>query len=160
MDGTFPLPEAQVDRFLMMISVGYPDLAAEAQVLSNMQSGVRLDALGAVANVGVIASMVSSAGTVHVAPSVIEYIVRLVGATRTVPGVRLGASPRGSVGLLRAARVLAAAEGRHFVTPQDVQRLARPVLSHRLLLTDIEAGPGAAAAVIDQVVATTPAPQA
>ncbi len=160
MDGTFPLPEAQVDRFLMMVSVGYPDLAAETQVLANLHGGVRLDALAAVASEADVAAMVANAASVHVAVSVMDYIVRLTSATRTVPGVRLGASPRGSVGLLRSSRVLAASEGRHYVTPGDVQRLAVPVLAHRLLLTDVEAGLGASAAVISRVVAATPAPQA
>ena len=159
MDGTFPLPEAQVDRFLMMVSVGYPDIAAETQVLANLHQGVRLEGLTAVASEADVSAMIAAAATVHVAPAVMEYIVRLVSATRTVPGVRLGASPRGSVGLMRAARVLAAAEGRHFVTPGDVQRLATPVLAHRLVLTDVEAGLGASAAVIERVVAATPAPQ-
>ena len=159
MDGTFPLPEAQVDRFLMMVSVGYPDLGAETQVLANLHAGVRLEGLQAVASESDVSRLISSAAGVHVAPSVMDYIVRLVGATRTVPGVRLGASPRGSVGLLKASRVLAASQGRHFVTPQDVQRLAEPVLAHRLVLTDVEAGLGASAAVVAGVVASTAAPQ-
>ena len=107
----------------------------------------------------VMARLITTAAGVHVAPSVMDYIVRLVAATRTMPGVRLGASPRGSVGLLKASRVLAASQGRHFVTPQDVQRLAEPVLAHRLVLTDVEAGLGASAAVVASVVASTAAPQ-
>jgi len=159
MDGTFPLPEAQVDRFLMMVSVGYPDLAAEVAVLSNVHAGVRLEGLGAVASDADVAAMISAAASVHVERSVMEYIVRLTSATRSAPGVRLGASPRGSVGLLRASRVLAASLGRHYVTPGDVQRLAVPVLAHRLLLTDVEAGLTASADIVAQVVAATPAPQ-
>ena len=160
MDGTFPLPEAQLDRFLMMVSVGYPDLTAEAQVLANVHGGVRVEELRPVVADTDVARMVAAAATVHVSPSLINYIVRVTSATRTVPGVRLGASPRGSVGLLKASRVLAASQGRHYVTPVDVQRLAVPVLAHRILLTDVEAGLGASVAVIDRVVAATPAPQA
>ncbi len=159
MDGTFPLPEAQLDRFLMTVSVGYPDLAAEVKVLSNIQDGVRINDLAPIGTADDIRSMVQMAAEVHVAPAVLDYVVRLTSATRQRPDVRLGASPRGSVGLLRAARVAAAARGRHFVTPADVQWLARPVLAHRLLLTDVEAGPAAAAAVVASVVASVPAPQ-
>ena len=85
-----------------------------------------------------------------------EYIVRLVAATRTTPGVRLGASPRGSVGLLRAAQAAAAMTGRTYVSPVDVQRLAVPVLAHRLVLADVEAGPEVRAQAIEQVVSGVP----
>ena len=159
MDGTFPLPEAQLDRFLMTVSVGYPDLAAEVRVLTNLQQGVRLEGLRPVATADDVRAMIAMAAQVHVAPAVLDYVVRVVAATRTRADVRLGASPRGSVGLLRAARVAAAASGRHFVTPGDVQALAAPVLAHRLLLANVEAGPSAAAAVVADVVASVPAPQ-
>jgi MoxR-like ATPase len=159
MDGTFPLPEAQLDRFLMTVSVGYPDLEAEVQVLANMHGGVRIDDLRPVGSADGVRTMVALAAEVHVAPAVLDYVVRLTAATRHRPDVRLGASPRGSVGLLRAARVAAVAHGRHFVTPADVQWLAKPVLAHRLLLADVEAGPEAAAAVVASVVASVPAPQ-
>jgi len=159
MDGTFPLPEAQLDRFLMTVSVGYPDLEAEVQVLANLQQGVRLDDLRPVATAEEVRRLVDLAAEVHVAPAVLDYVVRLTAATRARPDVRLGASPRGSVGLLRAARVAAAARGRHYVMPSDVQWLARPVLAHRLLLSDVEAGPVAGANVIAAVVASVPAPQ-
>lgn len=85
-----------------------------------------------------------------------EYVVRLVAATRTAPGIRLGASPRGSVGLLRAAQVAAALAGRTYVAPADVQRLAVPVLAHRIVLADVEADAAARSAVVQQVVSTVP----
>ena len=100
MDGTFPLPEAQLDRFLMSVSIGYPDLAAEVRVLQNSHMGMRVDELSAVGDADSVRRLIAQARSVHVDPSVMQYVVRLVAATRTAPGVRLGASPRGSVGLL------------------------------------------------------------
>ncbi|MFM9134147.1 MAG: AAA family ATPase [bacterium] len=157
MDGTFPLPEAQLDRFLMSVSIGYPDLAAEVRVLANSHKGLRVDELEAIGNADDIRRMIAMARGVHVEHPVMEYVVRLVAATRTAPGVRLGASPRGSVGLLRAAQVGAAMDGRAYVAPADIQRLAVPVLAHRIVLADVEAGPEARAGVIESVVAGVPA---
>jgi len=156
MDGTFPLPEAQLDRFLMSVSIGYPDLEPEVQVLANNHRGLRIDALQAVGDADGVRRMIDLARSVHVERSVMEYVVRLVAATRSAPGVRLGASPRGSVGLLRAAQVGAALSGRTFVSPADVQRLATAVLSHRIVLADVEADAEARAAVIQRIVATVP----
>lgn len=159
MDGTFPLPEAQLDRFLMMISMGYPDLEAEVRVLANLHAGHRLDDLRAVSSREQIAAMIAAAARVHVEHAVLDYTVRLVAASRQHPRVRLGASPRGSVGLLRAAQVAAVASGRTFVTPADIQDLAVPVLAHRILLTDPDAGRSEAAAVVAELVATVSVPQ-
>jgi MoxR-like ATPase len=156
MDGTFPLPEAQLDRFLMSVSIGYPDLESEVQVLANSHHGLSVDELTPVGSADDVRRMVALARGVHVDPSVMEYIVRLVSATRTTPGVRLGASPRGSVGLLRAAQAAAAMAGRAYVSPADVQRLAVPVLAHRLVLADVEADAGVRAQAIEQVVAGVP----
>ena len=157
MDGTFPLPEAQLDRFLMSVSIGYPDLEAEVRILANSHGGLRVDELQAVGDADGVRRMIAQARSVHVEPAVMEYVVRLVSATRTVPGVRLGASPRGSVGLLRAAQAAAAMAGRPYVTPVDVQRLAVPVLAHRIVLNDVEADASARARAIEQVVAGVPA---
>ncbi len=157
MDGTFPLPEAQLDRFLMSVSIGYPDLEAEVRVLANSHRGLTIEELQAVGDADGIRRMVALARTVHVEPSVMEYVVRLTSATRTSPGVRLGASPRGSVGLLRAAQVSAAMAGRTYVTPVDVQRLAVPVLAHRIVLNDVEADSAARTRAIEQVVSGVPA---
>ena len=156
MDGTFPLPEAQLDRFLMSVSIGYPDLESEVQVLANSHGGLSVDELAPVGDADDVRRMVALARGVHVDHSVMEYVVRLVAATRTTPGVRLGASPRGSVGLLRAAQVAAAMAGRTYVSPVDVQRLAVPVLAHRLVLADVEADAGVRAQAIEQVVAGVP----
>ncbi|MFM7598306.1 MAG: AAA family ATPase [Actinomycetota bacterium] len=157
MDGTFPLPEAQLDRFLMSVSIGYPDLEAEVRVLANSHRGLTIEELQSVGDADDIRRMVALARTVHVEPAVMEYVVRLTSATRTAPGVRLGASPRGSVGLLRAAQVSAAMAGRTYVTPVDVQRLAVPVLAHRIVLNDVEADSAARSRAIEQVVAGVPA---
>jgi len=157
MDGTFPLPEAQLDRFLMSVSIGYPDLEAEVRVLANSHRGLTIEELQSVGDADGIRRMVALARTVHVEPSVMEYVVRLTSATRTSPGVRLGASPRGSVGLLRAAQVAAAMAGRPYVTPVDVQRLAVPVLAHRIVLNDVEADSSARTRAIEQVVSGVPA---
>jgi len=154
MDGTFPLPEAQLDRFLMSVSIGYPDLESEVQVLVNNHRGLRVDELQPVADADSARRMIELARAVHVERSVMEYVVRLVAATRAAPGIRLGASPRGSVGLLRAAQVAAALSGRTYVAPADVQRLAVPVLAHRIVLADVEADAAARAAVVQQVVST------
>ena len=156
MDGTFPLPEAQLDRFLMSVSIGYPDLESEVQVLANSHRGLSVDERAPVGGADDVRRMVALARSVHVDHSVMEYVVRLVSATRTTPGVRLGASPRGSVGLLRAAQVAAAMAGRTYVSPVDVQRLAVPVLAHRLVLADVEADTDVRAQVIEQVVAGVP----
>ena len=161
MDGTYPLPEAQLDRFLMKVSIGYPDLAAEARVLANVHAGRRLEDLHAVCAAADVQLLVRTAERIHVEPSVQEYIVRLVAATRGVPDVRLGASPRGSVGLLRACRVRAASLGRHYVTPLDAQALAGPVLAHRLIMApESELAGRTAEQVVAGVVQATPAPQA
>jgi MoxR-like ATPase len=159
MDGTFPLPEAQLDRFLMMISLGYPDHRAEAKVLANVQDGVRLEELTAVSDARTVTGMIATARSIHAAPDVRDYIVSLVAQTRSHPDVRLGASPRGSVGLLRAAQVVAAANGRDYVTPSDVQVLAVPVLAHRLLMKDGDVGRVAARTAIKQIIERLPVPQ-
>ena len=159
MDGTFPLPEAQLDRCLMMISMGYPSAEAEVQVLANVHAGVTVEGMHAVSTREQVSAMINAAGRVHIDRSLLEYAVRLVTATRQHPDVRLGASPRGSVGLLRAAQVAAVTTGRTYVTPGDVQALAVSILAHRLLLVDRDAGRAAAVAIISDVVASVPVPQ-
>jgi len=131
--GTYPLPEAQLDRFMMRIAVGYPDHAAEVSVLlnSNRESLVDNVTWGEPA---AIATMVEQAASVEAVGAVYDYLVDVVAATRSTEEVRLGASPRASVALLRAARVRAAAEGRTFVVPADIKALAIPVLAHRVVV--------------------------
>ncbi len=135
MDGTYPLPEAQLDRFLMRISVGYPDHDAEVEVLDGRRQARRVEDLKPVMTPDDAQALIRIAQNVYVAPALTSYIVRVVAATRVLPEVRLGASPRGSLALLRAAQVRAAAAGREYATPADVKSLAIPVLAHRVILT-------------------------
>ncbi|MDA2814977.1 MoxR family ATPase [Nocardiopsis sp. RSe5-2] len=134
MEGTYPLPEAQRDRFMARIAVGYPAPQAELDMIDMHGADEPLERLAPAASVAEVRSMVEQVRTVHVAPGVRRYVVDLVGATRTSPALRLGASPRATLHLVRAARAYAALEGRGYVVPDDVQALAVPVLAHRLLL--------------------------
>ncbi|MGK5557468.1 AAA family ATPase [Actinomadura kijaniata] len=161
MDGTYPLPEAQLDRFLMRISMGYPDHQAEVAVLAGMPTGRMLDRLPPVAGREDVARMIEFASRLHVAAPLYDYVVRVVSATREHPDLRLGASPRASLALLRAARVRAAAAGRSFLVPEDVKALAVPVIAHRLIVTpEAELRGRTGADVVNDVLARVPTPQA
>ena len=133
MEGTYPLPEAQRDRFTARISMGYPSAEAELAMLEAHGSSSPLDALEPVAQAEDIRELIAAVRTVHVAEPLKEYVIRLVAATRSSPELRLGASPRATLHLLRAGRARAALDGRDFVIPDDMQALALPVLAHRLL---------------------------
>jgi MoxR-like ATPase len=135
MEGTYPLPEAQRDRFTARISVGYPTPAAEREMLDTHGFSSPLDQLRPVATADDIHQLVLAVRNVLVSAPVKEYIIALTGATRSAPELRLGASPRSTLHLLRASRAWAALNGRDYVIPDDVQALAVPVLAHRLLLT-------------------------
>ena len=160
MAGTYPLPEAQLDRFLMRTSIGYPDHGTEVSVVTDHHHGARVSEVQAAIDAGGVRWLIESAARVNVEAPVIDYIVRLVSATRSAAGVALGASPRGSVGLLRATRARALMQNRNFVTPGDVQALAGPVLAHRIILdVDGQAKGATGSSVIADLVATVPAPQ-
>jgi MoxR-like ATPase len=133
MEGTYPLPEAQRDRFMTRISIGYPDRDSELSMLDTHGSSSPLDDLKPVAHAADIRALVAAVREVHVSGSIRQYIIELVNATRTSPELRLGASPRAALHLLRACRAFAALDERDFVIPDDVQALAVPVLAHRLL---------------------------
>ena len=133
MDGTYNLPEAQLDRFLLKMTIGYPDLAAEADIVLSRHGGPP-PVLDPVVSLEEVGQMVALTARVRLDPQLVQYAVSLVHATRQSADVRLGASPRGSLGLLRSSQSLAAAEGRNFATADDVKRLAIPVLAHRLLI--------------------------
>jgi MoxR-like ATPase len=133
MEGTFPLPEAQRDRFMARISVGYPALASEVAMLDSHGSRKPLDTLSPVTDAETVTRLIDAVATVYVAPVVKDYLVRLVEATRHTSELRLGASPRASLHLLRASRAAAALAGRDFVIPDDVAGLVPAVLGHRLL---------------------------
>jgi MoxR-like ATPase len=133
MEGTYPLPEAQRDRFTARICVGYPTVSAELDMLDGYSASSPLDDLVPVADVAEVRALIYTARKVHMSAPLREYVVNLVTATRTHPDLQLGASPRATLQLARACRAYAALEGREYVIPDDVQALAVPVLAHRLL---------------------------
>ncbi|MFG2529490.1 AAA family ATPase [Streptomyces sp. NPDC048516] len=135
MEGTYPLPEAQRDRFMARVSIGYPSPSAELQMLDVHGGASPLDELQPVAHAHEILKLIETVRRVHVAETVRRYTVDLVAATRSHPELRLGASPRATLHLLRAAKASAALLGREYVLPDDVQSLAAAVLAHRLLPT-------------------------
>jgi MoxR-like ATPase len=133
MEGTYPLPEAQRDRFTARISMGYPSAESELAMLDAHGSSSPLEALEPVARAEDMRELIAAVRKVHVADALKQYVIKLVTATRSAPELRLGASPRATLHLLRASRARAALDGRDFVIPDDVQALALPVLAHRLL---------------------------
>jgi MoxR-like ATPase len=133
MEGTYPLPEAQRDRFMARISIGYPDPTAELAMLETHGSSSPLDQLKPVAHASDVRALVAAVREIHVSVAIRQYIIDLVNATRKAPELRLGASPRAALHLLRASRAHAVLDERDFVLPDDVQMLAVPVLAHRLL---------------------------
>jgi MoxR-like ATPase len=134
-EGTFPLPEAQMDRFLMRITLGYPAPEEEERVVESQQLRHPIETLEAVAGAEDVVAAQREVREVHVERGVRQYVVDLAARTRTLPDVHLGASPRGSLGLARAAQAKAVLSGRDYVTPDDVKAVAVPVLAHRLLLS-------------------------
>ncbi|MBW9095456.1 MoxR family ATPase [Microbacterium jejuense] len=135
MEGTYALPEAQRDRFMMRISMGYPDARSEALMLRQRDTVNPLDQLKAVVSADQVTSLIAWARAVHVAPAIEDYAVALSQATRTHADLRLGASPRATLQLVRAAKVWAALDGRSFVIPDDITALLLPVFAHRLIPT-------------------------
>ena len=133
MEGTYPLPEAQRDRFMARISMGYPDAAAEMEMLQTHQSVSPLEGVAAVASAADVEAMISAVHAIYVSPAVKEYTVALGRATRESPLLRLGASPRALLQLLRGAKAYAALRGRDYVLPDDVVAVADAVLAHRII---------------------------
>ena len=134
-EGTYPLPESQLDRFMIRLSIGYPGRASELEILDKHGEIEPLETLEAVADAEQVRQLVRLARNVHVADSLKSYIVDLTETTRTHPDVYLGASPRASLYLLKASRSLAASRGRDYVVPDDIKDLVNPVLAHRILLS-------------------------
>jgi MoxR-like ATPase len=158
-EGTYPLPENQLDRFLMRISIGYPDRQAEMEILDVHAGLVNVAAVRAVATAAQVESMVQAVRTVHVAPAVKGYLVDLAEASRRHPGLALGMSPRATLSLLRACRARAAASGRNYVIPDDAKALAESVLAHRFVLSpDAQLQGADARAVVQDVLASVPVP--
>jgi MoxR-like ATPase len=160
MEGTYILPEAQLDRFLMKLTVGYPTAEAEAEILRTQKMGSTVAHLSTVLSAQDVQAMIEMVKTVEVAPALEQYIVAISTATRSMSELRLGVSPRGSLALLRAARACAAAEGRPFVTPEDVKDMAPVVLAHRVILQpDAELQGRTGAELIMRAVQSVPVPR-
>ncbi len=159
MEGTYPLPEAQRDRFTARISMGYPDRQAEIAMLDEHASTDPLDVLNPVADAAEVRTLIAGVRRVHVADALKGYAVDLATATRRSPDVRLGASPRAALHLLRSAKAWAAIEGREYVIPDDLQLLLAPVLAHRLLITtEAHVAGRTAADVLAKIASSTPIP--
>jgi MoxR-like ATPase len=158
-EGTYPLPDSQLDRFLMRVTVGYPARSAELDILETHGGDTIVDELQPVATAKDVIAMTMAAREIHVAPSLKGYLVDIADASRRHPSLALGMSPRATLALQKAARARAAAQGRTYVVPDDIKDLARPVLSHRLVLTP-EASMQAAdpGDVVDDVLRRVPVP--
>lgn len=157
--GTYRLPEAQLDRFIMKTSIGYPDHASTMRILEGSATRSHEHILPPIVTADVVVEMAQLARTVHVDPTIHDYVSRLVEATRTATEVRLGASVRGALALIRTAKTLAAASGRHYVIPDDVKALAEPVLAHRLIIDpEAEFDGVTASSVMSQILIETPPP--
>ncbi|HYM49053.1 MAG TPA: MoxR family ATPase [Candidatus Limnocylindrales bacterium] len=157
--GTFPLPEAQVDRFLMRVNLGYLDVAHEVQVLDRFQHESPIEQLEPVASAEDVVAGQKAVQDIYVDDQLKEYIARITHRTRSHGDVGLGASPRGSLGLFRSAQARAALDGRDFVTPDDIKGLALPVLAHRVILKpNAELRGLTAAKVVTQILESEPVP--
>jgi len=159
LEGTFPLPEAQLDRFLLRLSLGYPDEAGEVEVLRRFEDRSPLLDLQPVVSGEELVELSDALPQVHVEDDVAHYVVQLCRATRDHAAFELGASPRASLALFRAARAVAAIQGRDYVRPDDVKRLVQPVLAHRLLLSSQTRLRGRTVAeVLDEILHNVPVP--
>ncbi len=158
-EGTYPLPESQLDRFLMRISVGYPSTDSELQILDTHGDHDALDDIGSVITAEEVRVMADAAKVVHVAPALKSYLVELANASRRHPHLALGMSPRATLALQRVARARAAANERSYVVPDDLKALAEPVLAHRLLVTPEAQLQGISAAdALTEVLRAVPVP--
>jgi MoxR-like ATPase len=159
-EGTYPLPESQLDRFLLRVRMGYPDVGDEKTILRG--GAVPPDSLDPVLDGGEVLELQAAREAVEAEESVLDYLMALVSATRTSPLVSLGASPRGSLALLHAAQALALAGGRDYLVPDDVKRLAAPVLGHRIITRGAGDGSGPAMdgeAIVQALVQELPVPR-
>ena len=163
MEGTYPLPEAQRDRFMARISMGYPDSAAELAMLRSRDTSSPLDSITPVVSGRELATMIATARSVFASRAVEEYAVTIAQATRADRDLRLGASPRATLQLIRAAKARAALDGREFVLPDDIDALVVPVLGHRLIAARRVSGNslmsgGDVADILARIIAETPVP--
>jgi MoxR-like ATPase len=161
--GTYPLPESQLDRFLMRLQIGYPDAGAERRILLDSIGGADTAAdLPAVLGQEQVLALQERVDRVHADAAILDYLMAVVAGTRVHPALRLGASPRGAIGLFRAARALALVEGRDYLVPDDVSRMAPPCLAHRLMphgaATASADAHEEAAVIVDEILRRTPVP--
>ncbi len=161
MEGTYPLPEAQRDRFMARVSMGYPSPAAELDMIDNHGGHSPLDFLEPATDGRGVVKLIEAVRAVHVSPAVKQYVVDIVAATRTSPDLRLGASPRATLHLIRAGRASAALDGRDFVTPDDIASLAAPVLAHRLMTTaEAQIARRSSTQIVNELLRSLPMPAA
>ena len=159
MEGTYPLPEAQRDRFMARISMGYPSAAAEVAMLDSHGGAFPLEEMVSVTDGDTVAKLIETVRTLHTSGAIKQYVVDLATATRATPALRLGASPRASLHLLRASRAYAALAGRDHVLPDDVQALVEPVLAHRMIPAgETQVARRTSADVLHEIVRRVPVP--
>lgn len=159
MAGTYPLPEAQLDRFLIRLSLGYPDASVEAGLVNDQQFSHPISRLQPVCPPGAFARLVASARAVVVTPEVAAFMASIVAATRKDAAIRFGASPRGTLGLARMARALSCIRGLSYVDPAVVREVAVPVLAHRIIVQTQGAKSKGAAALVQEILQTQPTPR-
>lgn len=160
-EGTFPLPEAQLDRFMMSIQLGYPQPLDEMNILDTHQLHHPLDDLAQIMTAEELTFIQQQVRTIHVDASIREYIVAIANATRNHQDIYLGVSPRGSLALLRAGQALAAIQGRGYVIPDDIKRLAKPTLAHRIIVTPAaRVRSVTSAALLDEILQSVAVPNA
>ena len=156
--GTFPLPEAQLDRFLVKLSMGFPEEEEELKILNRFAKEEPLEELSPVMTGEDVLMLRAAAAQISISQELLQYITKIIAATRNHPQILSGCSPRGSLALLKTARVLALLEGRDYVVPEDIKALAVPVLAHRLILTRSYAGGAQAQDLIRGILDTVPVP--
>ena len=156
--GTFPLPEAQIDRFLVQLELGYPQVDEEVRILAGQMDEHPIEEIEAVITAEQIFALQNAAKRVHVAPEILRYIAELAAATRRRPDLQLGVSPRGSLALMRMSQAFALLNGIDHVTPDLVKKVAPPVLAHRLVLSTQRRAGGASSEILREVLADTPVP--
>ena len=157
--GTFPLPEAQLDRFLMKLSMGLPNETDEMAILTNFMNNSPLETVEVLCTTALLSQISETVRSIFVHPSIREYIIAIANQTRRHPGIALGLSPRGSLGLMRASQSLAAIYGREYVIPEDIKQLAVPVIAHRLIFShSMSVSANAAADIVLELINSIPVP--
>ena len=157
--GTFPLPEAQLDRFLMKLSMGLPNETDEMAILTNFMNNSPLETVEALCTTALLSQISETVRSIFVHPSIREYIIAIANQTRRHPGIALGLSPRGSLGLMRASQSLAAIYGREYVIPEDIKQLSVPVIAHRLIFShSMSVSANAAADIVLELINSIPVP--